>query len=145
MQINEQVDAILKGRKFRKMLEHFYEKLRDKYSLKQIELEIIFYLSQRPHDSASDICRNLYLNKGHVSQSMNNLCVKEYLNSYTDSSDRRYVSYDITKKGKVVIEDIISINNSIYEQLLTGISESELKVIDKVVTILSDNMERLTI
>lgn len=145
MQINDEFNVILKGRKFKKMLDNVYESLRDKYDLRQIEIEIMMYLAQRPGDSASDIYRNLYMNKGHISQAMNNLCVKGYLSAHVDSNDRRYVSYEITEKGRSMIDETSIIKSSINEQLLHGITEEELRVVERVAAIISDNLVRVKI
>ena len=145
MQINDEFNVILKGRKFKKMLDNVYESLRDKYDLRQIEIEIMMYLAQRPGDSASDIYRNLYMNKGHISQAMNNLCIKGYLSARVDSNDRRYVSYEITEKGRSMIDETTGIKSSINEQLLRGITEEELRVVERAAAIISDNLDRVEI
>ena len=145
MQINDDLNVILKGRKFKKMLDYIYEDLRNKYALRQIEIEIMMYLAKRPNDSASDIYRNLYMNKGHVSQAMNNLCVKGYLNACVDSKDRRYVSYAITEKGKSMIDETTIIRKSINEQLFQGISEEELRAIERAAAIIGDNIDSVKI
>ena len=105
MQNDKALNVILYGRKFKKMTDRIYEKLRQEYDLKQIEVEILYYLSQRPEDSACDIYRNLYLNKGHVSQALSSLCKKGFLKASIDPDDRRYISYSIQKKGSNMIEE----------------------------------------
>lgn len=145
MQLNDQLNVILKGRKFKKMLEHIYVKIRTECGLRQIEVEIMFYLSQRPHDSSTDISRNLFLNKGHVSQAMNNLCVKGYVEASIDPKDRRYVTYTYTDKGNEMMKEAARIRQLINEQLLQGVTTEELEVFERVSTIISGNIDHISV
>ncbi len=145
MQLDEQLNVILKGRKFKKMLDHIFERTRAEYGLRRIELEIMFYLSRRPYDPASEISRSLFLNRGHVSQAMNNLCVRGCLESCIDPDDRRYVAYRITEKGTALMREAARIRHEINEQLLRGITDEELKVMERVSAVISDNIERISV
>lgn len=145
MKAADDYNVILRGRKFKKMLDHLYEDMREKYGLRQIEIDIMMYLGQYPGDNASDISRNMYINKGHVSQAMNNLCVDGYLNAHVDENDRRYVSYDITAKGKALIDETTLIKNTINKQLFQGITKEEKILFEKVTTVISDNLDHITI
>ncbi len=143
MEAKDDLSVILRGRKFKKMLEHLYESLRAKYGLRQIEIDIMMYLGQCPTDTASDISRALCINKGHVSQAMNNLCVSGYLNSYEDKNDRRFVSYEITDKGKLLIDETNVIKETINLKLFKGISKEEMKFLERITFIISDNLDHI--
>ncbi len=143
MQIDEQLNVILRGRKFKRMLEHLYGKLRTAYGLRQIEIEIMFYLSRKPEDSVSEISRNLFLNKGYVSQAMNNLCEKDCLDSRIDPKDRRYAVYRITARGQDLLLEAERIRTAVNEQLLRGISEEDLRALERVSAIISGNIEHI--
>ena len=145
MQNDKALNVILYGRKFKKMTDRIYEKLRQEYDLKQIEVEILYYLSQRPEDSACDIYRNLYLNKGHVSQALSSLCKKGFLKASIDPDDRRYISYSIQKKGSNMIEETGRIKTEMFKNLLRGIKEEDLIVMRRVSEILSKNIDCITI
>ncbi len=143
MQISDELNVIIRGRKFKKMSDAAYENLRDKYGLKQIEVELLIYLSQWPNDSASVISRNFYINKGQISQAMNNLCEKGYLKAHMGTDDRRYVSYEITDQGRPLVKEIITLKDSIINQLLKGVSYEDMKLVAKVAAIVSENLDRI--
>lgn len=138
-----EVDVILRGRKFKRMVEHIFEDIRKKYDLRQIEIELLFYLSEEPNASASDIYRNLNLNKGQVSQALDHLCRNGYLQSRIDPADRRYVSYEMLEKASVIIEEGIVIRDSMQSLLFAGLTEEELKVMEHLTEKISLNIDRI--
>ena len=141
--MNQKVDIILRGRKIKKILNLVYKHIREKYDLKQIEIEILFYLARTPDANSSDIYRNLYLNKGHVSSAMDSLCTKGYLVSEQDTSNRRYVCYKITNLGNAVVDECFEIRKAIKEKLYIGFSEEEKEYMKVIVAKLYDNIDAL--
>ena len=145
MQYNDELQVVLGGRKFRKLMERNFWDLRKRYGLREIEIEIMLYLSNRPGDSASCICRNLYMNKGHVSQALNSLCVNGFLNILPAAGDRRFINYEITDKGRALLKETTRLRNSFYEKLLDGISPEELKVLEHTTSVISRNLDHYEI
>lgn len=143
--MNEKMDVILRGRKFKKLIGHMFGDIRRKYNLSQIEIEILLYLNENPHTSASEIYRAMYINKGQVSQAMDKLCKKGYLESEQDKSDRRYVSYTVTDAGNVVIEESLSLRQIMKKQVFVGISEEEIEMMCKISAKLCDNIDGISI
>ena len=69
----DNLDIVLRGRKLKRISDIAFGELRRKYGLKQLEVEILIYLSRNPEASASTFIKEMGLNKGQVSVAMDNL------------------------------------------------------------------------
>lgn len=143
--MDEKLNVILRGRKFKKLISQMFGEIRKKYDLRQIEIEILLYLNQNPNTNASEIYRALYVNKGHVSQAMDKLCKQGFLESEHDKNDRRYVSYIITSAGKEVIAESILLRECMKKQVFVGFSEEEFEMMRKISAKICDNIDRMQI
>ena len=66
--MDTQIDIILQGGQFKKLLEEQSTELREKYNMKRAELEILYFLSKcGTHNTATDIYHQLMMNRGHIS------------------------------------------------------------------------------
>lgn len=137
------MDVILRGRKFKKLIEGTFATVRKKYDLRQIEIEILLFLKKYPNTSSSEIYRALDVNKGHVSQAMDNLCKKNFLESRQDESDRRYVSYQVTDSGKRVVEESLKLRDNMLKQVFAEFSKEEMEMMCKISKKLIDNIDRI--
>ena len=138
-----QIEMLLRGRKFKKMIDNLCEELREKYGLKQIELEILLFFSESPSSSASDIYRDLSLNKGQVSKALDSLCRKGYIQPKQDPDDRRYIKYEMDESCDVVIKEIREISESMTRKLFDGIEKDELDMIKQTTIKLCNNIDMI--
>ncbi|MDY4692453.1 MAG: MarR family transcriptional regulator, partial [Blautia sp.] len=66
-----QIESILQGGQFKKLLDEQSAELRRKYDLKKAELEILYFLSRcNGHNTSTDIHYQLTMNRGHISQAV---------------------------------------------------------------------------
>ena len=137
------IDILLRGRWFKKVLEDAYEQYRKRFALKQIDIEILLFSFQHKGVSASDIYRTLHLNKGQVSKSMFGLCENGYLYAKQDKADRRYVFYEITEQGMKVVSELGITYNKIIENVFEGVTEEEKKVVCHVTETMLANVEKM--
>lgn len=141
--MNGQFEAALRGRKFKRFVEHTFDVIREKYGLRQIEIDLLLYLWNEPGATASEISRVLELNKGQVSQSFDRLVKEGYLEIGTDPSDRRYNTYSMTEKSKTMIGHAESIRKCASEKIFNGISKEELACAERVYSKVLENIEHL--
>ena len=139
-----QIEAFLRGGQFKSLMETQLSSIKEKYGLKRVELEILYFLSQCGESNTStDIRRYLKMNKGHISQSIEHLCINGYLIAGKDPEDRRYVHYEITNKAGLVVRDITNLWKWLSSQIFEGISEEELILFKNVVYKIGNNMNKL--
>ena len=138
-----ELDMLLRGRKFKRMIENVYKDIREKYSLKQVEVEVLLYLGQMPDLSSTDLAKELSLQKGHISVAMFSLCKKGFLQSEQSQEDRRYVHFRITDEGQKVKEEIERIKDSINHKILEGFSEEDICILRTLCCKILKNVEKL--
>lgn len=141
--MTNQIRVFLHGRKFKRLSDRAYEMLRNQYEVKQIEIEILYYLSQKSEASSSEICRELDLNKGQVSTAMENLRKRGFVTAKQDLSDRRYMYFSMTKLGGPVIQAAEQIKTRVESQIFAGFSEKDFQKLDYLTERIFNNMDEI--
>ncbi|MDY5986897.1 MarR family winged helix-turn-helix transcriptional regulator [Sporofaciens sp. SGI.106] len=142
--MDRQIDIILQGGQFKKLLEEQSAELRQKYDMKRAELEILYFLSKSgEHNTSTDIHRQLMMNRGHISQAVDNLCRRNYIIAIPDKNDRRYVHYEISDHAKELITEMTSRREAMNQKILEGVSEEELKIYREVSEKIRNNINKL--
>lgn len=142
--MDTQIDIILQGGQFKKLLEEQSTELREKYNMKRAELEILYFLSKcGTHNTATDIYHQLMMNRGHISQAVDSLCRKNYLIAIPDKNDRRYIHYEISDFAKELVTEMTNRREAMNSMILKWVSEEELKVFRKVSEKIRNNINEL--
>jgi len=141
--MKNELDVLLKGRRLDRIIDKIFSLARKDTGLKQIELEILIYLYEKPDATASEIISDMGFNKGHVSQAFKHLCDEGYLVPRIDNIDRRFVFYDATEKSKPVMEHAASLRDKFRNLLTENISEADLKEFIRCTKLISNNVDRL--
>lgn len=142
--MDEQIDSILQGGQFKKLLEEQSAELRQKYDIKRAELEILYFLSRcGTHNTSSDIHRQLMMNRGHISQAVDNLCRRNYIIAIPDQHDRRYVHYEISDHAQELVAEMTKRREAMNRKILKGVSEEELKIYRDVSRKIRENINEL--
>ena len=69
-----QLELMLSGSQFKKLLDEQVAEIRKKYNMKKAELDIIYFLAKNGEQNTStDIHNYLMMNKGHISQAVESL------------------------------------------------------------------------
>ena len=140
---NSEVAILLRGRKVKKVFDNIYREIRKRYGLKQVEVDVLVYQAAFPEKPASQIAKDLFIPKGHVSLATDGLCKKGFMISERDVHDRRFMRLSLTDLGRKVVKDIEKIRVQVEDVLLKGISESELDSFEKVTTKLLSNADEI--
>ena len=142
--MDRQIDIILQGGQFKKLLEEQSAELRQKYDMKRAELEILYFLSRSgEHNTSTDIHRQLMMNRGHISQAVDNLCKRKYITAIPDKNDRRYIHYVVSEQAGELISEMTKRREEMNRKILSGISEEELKIYRKVAEKIKENIGEL--
>ena len=142
--MEQQIDLILRGGQFKKLLEEQSIELRRKYDMTRAELEILYFLSRSGiHNTSTDIHRQLMMNRGHISQAVDSLCRKNYIIAIPDQNDRRYVHYEISDYAGELIQEMTARREIMNRRILNGVSEEELKVSCNVSEKIRKNIDEL--
>ena len=123
--MSDNLDIILRGRKIKRISDIAFGELRKKYGIKQLEVEILIYLSRNPEASASTFIKEMGLNKGQVSVAMDNLSSGGFITLKRDNKDHRYSHASITEKTLPVLEEAEKIKVLYEKMIFSGISPED--------------------
>lgn len=124
-EMSDNLDIILRGRKIKRISDIAFGELRKKYGIKQLEVEILIYLSRNPESSASSFIKEMGLNKGQVSVAMDNLSSGGFITLKRDNKDHRYSHASITEKTLPVLEEAEKIKVLYEKMIFSGISPED--------------------
>ncbi|MCI5500333.1 MAG: winged helix DNA-binding protein [Lachnospiraceae bacterium] len=141
-----QIEIMLQGGQIKKLIEEQSAELRKKYDMKRAELEILYFLSKSgTHNTSTDIHRQLMMNRGHISQAVDNLCKKNYIIAVPDKTDRRYIHYEITDNARELIKEMTDRREYISQMILKDVSEEELESYRKVSEKIRKNIDDMIV
>ena len=114
---------------------------RKSFSLSRIEITIISFLHNIPGCiQAGDIAEYRMLSKGNVSQSVEALIQKGYLERFPDSEDRRRIHLSLTAHASEIVRQIDEIKQDFYQALAEGLTESEIKQYQAITDKITENV-----
>ncbi|MGN0250094.1 MAG: MarR family winged helix-turn-helix transcriptional regulator [Oliverpabstia sp.] len=144
MDMDTQVEAMLQGGPFKKLLEEQIAELRQKYDMKKAELEILYFLSKcGSHNTSKDIHYQLMMNKGHISQAVDSLCKRHFIIAIPDQQDRRYIHYRLSDSAQQIVEEMTKKRMEMNRRMVEGISEKDLEIFRAVSEKIRKNIEKM--
>ena len=142
--MDSQMESILQGGSFKKLLDEQILELRQKYDMKKAELEILYFLSRcGGHNTSTDIHYQLMMNRGHISQAVDGLCRRKLITAIPDQEDRRYVHYEVLDSAGEIVAEMTKRREAMNRTILEGISEDELRVFYDVSAKIRKNIETM--
>lgn len=116
-------------RSLTKLYDQYLDEVRKKYNLTQIEITIIGFLHNNPlHDTATDIAEMRMLQKGNVSQGVEQLIQKSLLIRTPDTKDRRRVHLSLTGCADSIVADIANQNERLSSLVYSNLSRKEMQL-----------------
>lgn len=136
-------DFVNLGLKLKKMLEKKSEYLMKKYDLRKIELDILFYLyREKENDIAKDIMIKMCISKAHISKSVENLKLRNFIYLKEDEKDHRIYHLKITERACEVIKEFSLIHDECLKIIMNGISDEDKDAIKRVMKKVFNNVNR---
>ena len=125
--MNQLRGVLLLHRRIQKLYDLHMDDIRKSFSLSRIEITIVSFLHNNPGlDTAGDIVEYRMLSKGNVSQSVEALIQKGYLERLPDSEDRRRIHLLLTDQAAEIVRQIDEVKAGVYRTLTEGLSPSEV-------------------
>ena len=138
------IDGVLRGGKFKKLLEKTLLEEKNKSNLNRLELEVIYILYHyEDMKTLTDICRYTQMNKGHISTTLDNLVKKGYIVCSRDEKDRRYVKYQLTKASEQIRLEIDDLWSELLSRIVEGIDPQSLHIFNQVAEQINENIDFL--
>ena len=114
--------------------------------LKENELElgleqflILLQLNAREDLTQQDLANHLQKDKSIILRQINVLIEKRYVVRLPDKNDKRKKNLILTQKGSETLQQALHIGRKLSEELLTGISQEEIRVFEQVLQKIQEN------
>lgn len=141
--MDTQIERLLHGVRYKQLLESRIMCIREKYDLRKVDIEVLYYLSKcGDRNTPTDIKDGSMLTKSHISQSVDMLQKRNLLELIPDSNDRRCVHLALTEQARAVVEDINKVWADLNRIVLDGVTEEEKQIFRRVSAKISDNMDQ---
>lgn len=141
--MDTQIERLLHGARYKHLLENRIVRIREKYDLRKVDIEVLYYLSKcGDRNTPTDIKANSMLTKSHISQSVDMLQKRRLLELIPDYNDRRCVHLTLTEQAGAVVKDINKAWADLNRIILDGVTEEEKKIFRQIAAKVGANMER---
>lgn len=142
--MKNKMEILLYGHLYKKIFEKYMLPIRKKYDLRQIDIEILYLLyCSGEHNTSSDIVKSQLFTKGHISQSASRLEQMGFIAIVSDENDRRCMHLRLTDEALPVLEQIVSVKNTMYDMIFKDITEEEKKVMNAAINKIESNMKNM--
>lgn len=124
--MEQEIEVLLYGNKFRRLYEKFILNIMGDYGLKRIDVEILYYLyCSGCHNTPKDIMNLDMFTKGHISQSVDRMQKLKIIKSVQDGNDRRCMHLVLTESADEIIDRILILKKSIKEVIFKDLTDEE--------------------
>ena len=138
------VEGILRGGKFKKLLEKTMADAKNETNLNRLELDVIYLLFHYEDiKTLTDICLYTQMNKGHISTTLDNLVKKGYIVCERDEKDRRYVKYSLAEASEQICKEMDVLWSGLMSDIVDGIDSNSLDTFKQVAKQIDQNIDRL--
>ena len=128
---------------FKQLLERRSAAIRERYGLRKIDVEILYYLYRFGERNTSKDIREAYMfTKGHISQSVERLQQMRLLDAVPDIRDRRCIHLRLTGQAEEIGRSIEKMWDDMTATIFEGITEQEKHMLRVVAAKMAHNMKR---
>ncbi len=143
--MNECSKALMLVQQLVKLYQRYSSDVCRRFSLSQAELDIIAFINNNPEfDTAKDICELRMLKKSIVSQSLDKLVKRGYIEKLPDPSDRRLLHICFTPAAAECLDEIESMQQNYFSAIFSCYTEEDSMALLKLLEKLESNIFRLT-
>lgn len=139
----ETESIIMSGLQLKKLIAKKVEPLITEYDLRQVELDILVFLSrEKERNTAKEIMHKKHLSKAHISKSIDNMRVRGFIKICEDKEDHRILHIILTKKSEEVVKKAEKIYESCRQIVQRNITAEELHIVNSVIEKMNYNINR---
>ena len=143
METDRSIQILLQGLHYKKLLENKINSIQEKYGLRKVDIEVLYYLSNcGGKDTARDIKEEMNLTKGHISQAVDRMQKMNIIEQVTDKEDRRYIHLQPTEYARTLMQEIMLVWDELNQSIFAGITEEEQQVLKNVALKIRNNLEK---
>ena len=127
------LECLLQGTQLQKIYNQKIEALRKEYSLRKVDIDILYFLYKSgEHNTSKDIGDLNLFSKGYISQSVSRLEEQQIIYAIKDEEDRRCMHIMLTDRAEGIVEEITALRKQMYDIILKGVTQEERDVLFRV-------------
>ncbi len=127
------LEGLLQGTQLQKIYNQKIEALRKEYSLRKVDIDILYFLYKSgEHNTSKDIGDLNLFSKGYISQSVSRLEEQQIIYAIKDEEDRRCMHIMLTDRAEGIVEEITALRKQMYDIILKGVTQEERDVLFRV-------------
>jgi len=141
--MDTQIERLLHGVLYKQLLESRIAALRERYDLRKVDIEVLYYLSRGGgKNTSTDIKAGSMLTKSHISQSVDRMQKMRLLELIPDENDRRCVHLALTERADEIVKEIAVAWEDLHQTVFAGVTKEEEEQLKKIAARMEENMER---
>lgn len=114
------------------------------FHLSQVSFDILMFLTNNPeYSTAQEISAVRHIKKNLVSVHVEKLVNAGLLARKPISGDRRKIALSCTEKAKPIVDAGLQMQKRFYQELTSGITDEQCKMIVEIGSILFSNADRI--
>ena len=117
----------------------------DSFSITQAELDILSFLHNNPkQDTAKTICEIRFLKKSIVSQSIDKLVRRGFVEKTADPGDRRLLHLSLTPAADECVKRIDAMQRSYFKSIFSCCDDAEMKQLVSIMAKLESHISDIS-
>ena len=130
-------------RGFQQYYSRAFSPLQQRTGLTLGEVQVLLFLANHPgNDTARDVVELRGLPKSQVSQAVDLLVSRGFLQRRPDETDRRVIHLAITEAGKPLAREAQEVQAACWQRIFSGLTDTERKTLDTLLERVFVTMER---
>ncbi len=139
--MDAQIEKMLHGARYKQLLEILITPIREKYGLRKVDVEVLYYLSCcGRRNTPTDVKDSSLLTKSHISQSIDRMSRMNLLVMTPDGNDRRCIHLALTPQAHEIVAEIHQIREELQHIIFRDIPEDEIQAFCQVAAKIEKNI-----
>jgi len=110
--------------------------------MSMMQIQALVFIKQNPNIPMSKIAENLRIELPSATSLLNKLSELKLVERQTDPDDRRIVRINLTTAGQTLLKNAMLERTKKIEELLSFVSEEDQEALLRIVTILTEKLEK---
>ena len=110
--------------------------------MSMMQIQALVFIKQNPNVPMSKIAENLRIELPSATSLLNKLSELKLVERQTDPDDRRIVRINLTTAGQTLLKNAMMERTKKIEELLSFVSEEDQEALLRIVTILTEKLEK---
>ena len=124
-------------------LNNYYQKVVNPFDITVDQWEILIVLWEKEGITQKELAERLHKDQTNVARMLFKLEKKEIIYRVVHETDRRSLRVYLTPKGRDIKDEIVAPSIEAYNKTIQGLSEEEVELFRRILTVMYNNVKDL--